>query len=713
MSTYTQDDRPIRFETPLGKDRLLLRSFEGREYVSKPFEFRLKVWSADHDLSLSDLVGDRSTIIIRTDDDSERFVNGTVSAFAHTGTFVLEDGTDAALMSSYEVTLVPWLWKLSLNRDSRIFQERAVPDIVREVFSDYSFSDFEIRLSANYPIREFCVQYRESDLAFVARLLEEEGIYYYFEHTTDKHTLVLGDDSTRLRDLSARPKIDYSNAIDPSSGHSVIEAWESSRRLCTEKVALGDYNFKNPAMNLSSSIHNKKLGRQAEQYDFPGEYDSLDVGDQLARTRFEEERSRESVNLVRSGWAGFVPGYAFELKKHPRKELNSKFIVLAVNHSASQSGNFRSGESAVEYSYTSEFECIPRSVKYRPPRETPVPHVLGSQTAVVVGPKGEEIHVDKHGRVKVHFHWDRVPQNSKSSCWIRVSQPWAGTGFGGMTIPRIGQEVIVDFIEGDPDRPIITGRVYNGAVRPPYELPANKAHSGLMSRSTPGGGSDNFNGVRFNDESGSEKMEIQAEKDQAILVKNDKSEDVLNDETVNIGNDRTENVLGKEVRTIAKDLLRTVLQNQIEVVALNRSKNIGLNDAKVVGLSQLVEVGTDRSVSVGEDENVIVNKNQAIGVGENRIISVGSKHEVSVGAPKAVENGGAGVLIEAYNFGVFEVMASAKALISSPNLVELKSKGSLYISASKEIKIVCGNASITMKNGEITIVGSKIHLNPA
>jgi type VI secretion system secreted protein VgrG len=699
MEKYTQDNRMIRVETPLGKDVLLLQGFEGRESVSDVFDYELTMHSTKHNIALDALIGNSATMVITLPGKKERFINGIISEFRHVGTFILEDGEQSSILSHYQARLVPWFWTLKLNKDCRIFQNKNVPDIVREIFKENRLAEFEMRLTESYAQREYCVQYRESDFDFVSRLLEEEGIFYFFEHSKQKHKMILADDPTRFKLLPHQSKVDFAMVFDTEENEVSISDWQVNRRMCSEKVELRDFNFRNPFLDLTSNLKSKKSrGKELEIYDYPGEYESRDLGDKISRIRFEESKTEELTVSATTNGRGFSSGGRFELKRHPRKSFNREYAVLRAEHRANQGGNYRSG-GAAPFQYQCSFTCVPHPTSFRPARQTPVPKVQGTQTAIVVGPKSEEIFVDKHSRVKVQFHWDRLgKRDENSSCWIRVSQPWAGTGFGGVTIPRIGQEVIVDFLEGDPDRPIITGRVYNGASMPPYELPANKAHSGLMSRSTPKGGSDNFNGIRFNDEASEEKMEVQAEKDQQILVKNDKAEDVLNDETVNIGNNRTEQVFGNEVRTITKDLMRTVLQNQVEIVALNRSKNIGLNDSKIVGVSQSIDVGVDRSISVGNDEQKQVGGNNHTTIDGNKTTLIAENDQKRIGGKKVTKAKGH-ILYDSKSGILLKVGASTVKI--TPSSIELNVGSSSIKMDSAEI-IIAGNVS--------NVFGSKVRL---
>lgn len=673
-------------ETPLGKDVLLLQSFEGREAISELFEFDLAMHSANHDIPLDVLIGEKASVFVKLTDKSERVINGIISEFRHTGTFLLEDGVSSSLLSHYRMKIVPWFWTLMLNRDCRIFQNKNVPDIVREIFGEHRLAEFEMRLTGNYAPREYCVQYRESDFNFVSRLLEEEGIFYFFEHSPEKHKLILADAPTQFKALPNRSKIDFAVASRDSENETFISEWQFSRQMRSERFELRDFNFHNPALDLTTNLEGKKkCGKELEIYDYPGEYESRNLGEKLVRTRFEEEKSQEFIVTGKTNSRRFSAGYRFELKRHPRQDFNRNYTLLQVKHKAVQAGNYRSDAAQEAFNYECKFVCFPHPINFRPVRKTPIPKVQGTQTAIVVGPKGEEIFVDKHGRVKVQFHWDRLgKRNENSSCWIRVSQPWAGTNFGGITIPRIGQEVIVDFLEGDPDRPIITGRVYNGASRPPYDLPANKAHSGLMSRSTPRGGSANFNGIRMDDNIGAEGLEIQAEKDERILVKNDKSETVGNNETIQIGVDRQENVGNNESLTVGND-------QQIKI-GNNRSEDVGNNED--------VKIGSNRNTKVGSNDVLSVGLTRTHSVGINEMINVGISQQVSVGAVQIVTVG----VAQVNTIGLKQKTTAGKEIsLSAPRII---------LKATEELTLKCGAGVIIFDAaGNITIKAPLVKIN--
>lgn len=464
MSTYSQANQPIRVDTVLEEDVLLLESFSGEEAVSAPFVFTLDLLSEDPDLDGDEILRSEMRIDVGLAEGEVRPIHGLVRRF-------LQVGWDQDLIH-YRVELVPWIWFLSLRRDSRIFQEMDVLAIVEEVFGEAGYSDFDIRCTRSYDEREFTVQYRESDLDFVSRLLEDEGIFYFFEHTESKHTLVLADDVSAFSPCEGQPEARvYADAVPDED---VVTEFVREHSVHSGQVTLSDYDYLQPSMTLRSTV----AGDEPEEiYDYPGHFDDLDAGDLRARVALERQEARRQMVRGAGTCRAFVSGTRFDLLDHVWRDANQTWALLKVRHHA-RNASYRAEARGEGYDYRNEFVAIPHSVPYRPPRRTAKPVVKGAQTAEVVGPSGEKIWVDKHGRVKVHFHWDRLgSRDDDSSCWVRVSQNWAGKQWGGMFIPHIGQEVIVDFLEGDPDRPIITGRVYNAENPPPQELPANQHKS--------------------------------------------------------------------------------------------------------------------------------------------------------------------------------------------------------------------------------------------
>src|ERR1700675_331982 len=507
---YTQENRLIAIKTPLGEDVLLLQALSGEEGISRPFKFNLDLLSDNPSLAFQDIVGQKVTIRVGLIEGGERYFHGHVSRFA-------QGGSDARF-THYQMEVVPWLWFLTRNADCKIFQNMTIPDIIQKVFKDRGFHDFKNSLTGSYEPREYCVQYRETDFNFVSRLMEQYGIFYFFEHQQNKHTLVLADSSSVFQSCPGESKVRYDLvAAGDSDTSDVINSWMVEQELRTGKYSLTDYNFETPSTSLlegEPTVCSVDGNSAYEIYDYPGEYLNQSQGSALAKLRMQEE---EVTHLVFKGTGlcrSFTSGYKFELEDHYRGDMNHSYVLTEVHHAATVSGGYSIDGGETGEHYSNHFTCIQSQVPYRPARVTPKPFVQGPQPALVVGKSGEEIWVDKYGRVVVQFYWDRVGKdNEKSSCWVRVSQPWAGKNWGAMWIPRIGQEVIVSFLEGDPDRPLITGRVYNAEPVFPYDLPEHQTVSTLKSRSSKGGGSENYNEIRFEDKKGSEQLFINAEKD--------------------------------------------------------------------------------------------------------------------------------------------------------------------------------------------------------
>ena len=522
MGQFTQAERLARFDSPLGEDVLLLVRFSGEEAVSRQFQFNLELQSETRDIDPAEIVGKPVALSWQLRDGSVRHLNGFVSRFAQ--------GASDAMLTTYRAELVPWTYFLSLRRDNRIFQDMSVPDIVAEVFQGAGFSDFEVR-SGSRPVREFCVQYGESDLNFVQRLMEEEGIFYFFTHEQDKHKLIMADSPSHVTDCPPPTTIPVMAVSAPQEDVVTDFNWENS--LCIGAVTFRDYDSLQPNFTLEGTVPGQE-GEEVYEY-WPGRYTSRGEGERLARYRLEAEEALRERAVGRSECRNLIAGHKFTLSDHTNGRANQEYMLTAVRHTCNN-GEFRSDAGGEAFDYSNTFTCIPSSVPFRPRRTTRKPLIRGSQTAVVVGPAGEEIWPDEHGRVLVQFHWDRLGNHDeKSSCWVRVSHPWAGQGFGAVFNPRIGQEVIVDFLQGDPDQPIIIGRVYNAQQMPPYELPANKTQSGIKSRSTPNGSAANFNEIRFEDLKGSEQFFMHAERTMTIVVKGSESHSVGGSQSVSVG----------------------------------------------------------------------------------------------------------------------------------------------------------------------------------
>jgi type VI secretion system secreted protein VgrG len=567
---FAQTDRPLKLTTPLGADALILLRFQGREAISEVFHFELKAAWEDKTnlLPFDQLLGKKVTVELSSP-QNKRYYNGIVCKVTQYG----QDQT----FTYYHLEVVPELWLLDRKLCSRTFQHLTVPDILKKVLTGL---DLDFQIEGTFQPREYCVQYRETDLAFASRLMEEEGIYYFFKHSTSGHQMVLANTPT------SHPAVPYLASVTfEEKSHAPLEEnrvfeWSKGQEIRSGKFTAWDHTFEMPTKNLEANktiqesvtvgtiTHKLKVANNEsfELYDYPGGYASRfdgvnkSGGDQASdlqhifednqRTvgiRMQEEALSSLLIRGKGAHAGFTAGHTFELTEHYSD--NGKFVLTGVEHEAEQA--LMADDSEEQFQYSNRFTCIPFALAFRPARVTPVPSVRGVQTATVVGPAGEEIFVDKYSRVKVQFHWDRDGTHDvNSSCWVRVATYWAGAQWGAVHIPRIGQEVIVDFLEGDVNCPIIVGSVYNADLMPPWTLPDNKTVSGYKSRSTPQGESQNFNMISFEDKKGSELLHVQAEKDLLTLVKNDESREVDHDRVTVIKHDETQTVTNNETITV-------------------------------------------------------------------------------------------------------------------------------------------------------------------
>jgi type VI secretion system secreted protein VgrG len=587
---YTQDDRVIAINTPLGKDVLLLVSMSVQESISRLFRISAQLYSTNGSIDFTKIIGQRVSISLNLADGSKRYFNGFVSRFAQVGL--------DKRFTHYHAEIVPWLWFLTRRADCRIFQNMTIPDIVTKVFQDRGFGDFRNALQGDFEQREYCVQYRETDFNFVSRLMEQYGIFYFFEHEKDKHTLVMGNKTSVHKPCPGQSKIrlDFSAGVY-SKDEDFIGTWNLEQELRPGKYALTDYNFETPSTSLlanDETIFKVGGNDKYEVFDYPGEYTKKAEGETRTQIRMQEEEAGHLIGVGGGNCRTFASGYRFDLSGHARGDQNQAYLLTEVQHSASVGSSYSGTEGQSEEFYSNQFRCIPYSVLFRPPRSTPKPFVQGPQTAVVTGKSGEEIWTDKYGRVKVQFFWDREgKKDEKSSCWIRSSQPWAGKNWGAINIPRIGQEVIVEFLEGDPDRPLITGRVYNDEQMPPYKLADNQTRTTFMTRSTKGGGASNYNELRFEDKKGDEQIFMNAEKDMDLRVENDSREFVGKDRSLIVQGDQKEKIQGEQDIQIAKD--------QNESVGGDASLNVSGNQNVQVGQTMSLQVAQNLQEKSGQN----------------------------------------------------------------------------------------------------------------
>jgi type VI secretion system secreted protein VgrG len=508
-----QRDRIASFNTALGTDKLVLARFEVTEAVSELFEMRVEALSEDENIDFDRVIGRNASISVRAKDTVPRLFNGVVVNSEWIG---LKQG-----LYAYRLTLRPWFWLMTRSNNCRIFNTKSVTDVIREVFQEAGFNDFRLALSESYPELEYCVQYRESDYAFVSRLMEEFGIYYFFEHSEDKHMMVLSDAKSSHKPvpgISGLPYLPTDSDVRRVRDH--VTSWTAQRSFNTGRVKLKDYDYQKPGAKLEaesdagSGYQNGKL----EVYDYPGRYIEQGLGDRLARIRLEAEQAKDRRRLSAGNAVALYPGALVTLEKHQTQAENIEYLVLRCTHAYAEEA-YRSVASE-DPPYTGTYEMLPASVPFRAPATTPCPVIGGPQTAKVVGRDGEEIDVDEQGRITVQFHWDK----KKVSRRVRIGQTWAGKSFGAIVIPRIGMEAIVQFLEGDPDQPLVVGTVYNGDNKLPYDLPGEKTKSGFKTESSKGGGG--YNELVFEDKSGSEEIGMRAEKDLNVVVRNKETREI-------------------------------------------------------------------------------------------------------------------------------------------------------------------------------------------
>ena len=563
-TVFSQDGHFLRIVSPLGPDKLILASFEGKEALSKLYEFDLELLSSEASIDPKDLIGHEVTLTVGAED---RHFHGVVVRF-------VAGAVEPSGLRQYRARMVPDAWYLKKTSDCRVYQEMTVPDIVEDVLRGHGCKSFQSKLRGTYKPLTYCVQYRETAFQFISRLLEDAGIYYYFQHEEKRHVMVLADDKFGYEDCAeSRVKQTSGNL---SEDH--ISAWSREFTIISGRHTYSDFDFESPKTKLESSaptVINLAIAKNLERFDYPGHYTDTAAGEARAQLWMEEEEAQFDIATGSSTCRSFTPGGKFTISEHESKEeVDKAYAILSIQHSARE-GSVTGGGSE----YQNTFRCLSADTPYRPLRVTPRPLVGGPQTALVVGPSGEEIHTDKFGRIKVQFPWDRLgDKNEKSSCWVRVSQGSAGKGWGSSFLPRVGQEVIVSFIGGDPDQPIVTGSVYNGDQTVVYDLPANRTQSGIKTRSSKSGGKDNFNELRFEDKKDSEEIYLHAEKDFKRVVEDADTLEVLDgDRTITIKK-------GAESITITEGKREATLEQGDDLVTLkkgNRTVKLDLGNAVI------------------------------------------------------------------------------------------------------------------------------------
>jgi type VI secretion system secreted protein VgrG len=626
----------MRLTTSLGGDNLRFRSLHAREELARLYAFDIQALARKPDIVTADLLGKPACVTLKLPDDSDRHFHGLVCAMGIANE--LEDGVE------YRMVLRPWLWLLTRRSDSRVFQNMTAVDIAKEVFKPFG-SDYQFELSGTLPTYAYCVQYRETDFNFISRLFEREGLYYYFKHEAGKHTLVVVNAVSAHAECSGQHEFRFRSSSDRGLDEEAITQWHSRREIQSGKWTLNDFNFEAPKTSLlqSASSEVPKAPRQLEIYDYPGDYSDARGGARYAKLRTEETDARSALIEGAGSLRTIACGYRFKLLDHPDKNENGAHLVLATEIEMGLSG-YESG--AGEDYFRSRFTAASCSRPFRPERITPKPVVGGPHTATVVGPSGEEIHVDKFGRVKVQFHWDRLgKRDAESSCYVRVSQGAAGSGWGMVWLPRIGHEVVVDFLEGDPDQPLITGRVFNADNLPPYVLPDHKTVSTIKSRSSKNGRAADFNEIRFEDEKGSEYLMLKASKDKFEFVTNTSSTEIGKDEHHLVKGERREKISGNAELTVEKDVIQKVGGK----LGIEIAKGVMLKSGGVYALKAATDIaaesGTGYSTKAGTDMHAKAGMNISIDAGMNLHIKGGMNVVIEAGITMTLKGGAGSVVI--------------------------------------------------------------------
>jgi type VI secretion system secreted protein VgrG len=709
---------------------LVANKLDAHEALSRDFHYTIEILSDRSDIALKDVLGKMMSIELARTDGGQRWFNGYVFDFR----FIKND----AGFTYYQAELRPWMAFLRYRKDNYLFHGKTVEEQTGLIFGDYAQADWRVSDLSADPVMTDACQFDESDHNYLHRRWEALGWHYWYEHRQDGHTLVLSGNST---------------ACDPIDGSGCEIAWQGTngvrkvgmqnfapaRQIASTQYAASSFNFKSPrpqqaeVPTLNEQGLPPTLAGALEVYEYAGAYRfaSEEAGDDFVRLRMQE------IEAAAKHFAGtgdddrVQPGRMFRLTGHRDLSLlvqgddEADFLVTEVHHRAS---NNYATAAATPSEYSHQLRCLRKKIPWNPGRglSSTEPKIYGLQTALVVGPAGEEIHTDAYGRVRVQFHWDREgAYDEKSSAWVRVASTWAGSNFGFVAIPRIGQEVLVQFLDGNPDRPLITGRVYNQDNMPPWDLPANKTQTGMLSRSSQGGGYENANAIRFEDKKGQEEVWLHAEKDQRIEVENceshsvgvDRSKTIGNNETVSVGNNRTESVGVNETISIGADRKEDVGANETISIGANRTETVGSAESVTIGDKQSLTVGASRSKTVAKNEKDTIGKTWSINVGKFKTETIALASMQNVGLGKMVNVGGAYSL----NVGLasFEVVGVNKSVTVSQNFSS--SAGSVYkveaggasslVMDAESITLSVGDASITLtKSGEITIAGKSLQI---
>lgn len=701
-----QNNRLFTIKTPLsGRSELVLTEFTCEEGLGKLFETWLTLASQDPNIELKKLIGKPVTITLQLTDalasSDERYFHGYITDFEHIGT----DGG----LARYKAIARPWITFMDRRQDIRIFQEQTVTDILGAVLQPYQkFGDVEFRLQKPTVNRSYCIQYKETDLTFVLRLMQEEGLFFYFEHAKDAHKLIISDTSVDAKPIAGRTASLRYSTDEILDDEQVITAFAARRQLTSGSTTLKTVDYKAPAAQRQVQDDtgiNQGDVENYEVYDYLGAHGFPDSsrGEQLARFRSEALAAHSKIFVGKSYCRRLTLGHYIQVEDHYDHERvqpeDRQFLLTWIRHHGTNNYQAKPGVAT----YTNEFRCIRKKIAFRPLQTIPHPVIHGIQTAVVVGPKGDEIYTDELGRVKVQFHWDRLgKKNQASSCWIRVAQPWASGGFGMIQLPRIGDEVVIVFGDGNPDRPLIISSVYNAQNMPPWQLPANATQSGILTRSTTGGSSDTANALRFEDKKGQEEVWLHAEKDQRIEVENDESHTVGNDRGKSIGNDENATIGRNWTLSTGGVKFETVGLASVQSVGLGKMLNVGLAYNVNVGGLYLRNVALQMASTVGLSRVDRVVQDWTAHVGHTYTVTVRGK---AVG--DAVKQDQANPLDISPDFNP-EIPGPVQS--SDSNQITITDKGQASLSGSSTAQLIGPGGTVTIDAAGIHLKGKGIYL---
>jgi type VI secretion system secreted protein VgrG len=651
MASLKQADRLMQFSSPLGKDVLLIESLDGAEGISRLFEYQAELLATvDTTIDPKSMIGAKVAVAITLNDaQGSRWINGIVASF--------EQCAGDAEFNVYQARIVPAMWQLTLSSNCRIFQNKTVLDIAQSVIGEYGLS-LSDQTSESYKQLDYCTQYSESDFHFVSRILEESGIFYWFEHTDQDNKIMLGDGRNAYQDCPLSASIPYAISVSGEEGAygSFVKEFTSTATMVSGKHSTAEYNYKDyKREDVPDQASASPFGKNAfDEYLYPAGAEgyadgSPDTSNALEKlfldTRALAADSVAEVFRGNSTARSLCPGYTFTLTANPRIAFNRKYLLTTVTHHADQVPSYRAADDAKGAEYTNKFTAVSSDIVFKPTIAMRKPTIYGPQTAVVVGESGEEINIDSQGRVKVRFFWDKLNDTSSTvDCtWVRVMQSWAGNGWGSYFWPRVKDEVVIQFLNGDPDNPMITGSVYNGVNTPKYALPDNKTRSGLVTRSSTGGSGANANELRFEDKMGSEQIFIHAEKDMDISIEHDRRISVGNNDSLMVTTNQSEQIGGNFNRQIKGNAVKQIGGNSDLGISGNLTESVGGNHSLNVGSNQSIQVGS--AYSLGANNTIYINGGMSVVIQAGMELSlVASGNFVTIG-PSGVAISGTIVLI--------------------------------------------------------------------